>query len=53
VVGEGDVIVLKALKPPRPEEFTKLLDEVQEAARQAGITPADVERALQEVRAEK
>jgi AbrB family looped-hinge helix DNA binding protein len=53
VVGEGDVIVLKALKPPRPEEFAKLLDEVQEAARQAGITPEDVERALREVRAEK
>jgi AbrB family looped-hinge helix DNA binding protein len=53
VVGEGDVVVLKALKPPRPEEFKKLLDQVQEAARKAGITPKDVERALQEVRAEK
>lgn len=53
VVGDGDVIVLKALKPPRPEEFKKLLDEVQEAARTAGITPEDVERALRETRAEK
>jgi AbrB family looped-hinge helix DNA binding protein len=53
VVGEGDVVVLKALKPPRPEEFKKLLDQVQEAARKVGITPEDVERALQEVRAEK
>jgi AbrB family looped-hinge helix DNA binding protein len=53
VVGEGDVIVLEALKPPRPEEFQKLLDEVQEAARNAGIAPEDVERALEEVRANK
>jgi AbrB family looped-hinge helix DNA binding protein len=53
VVGEGDVVVLKALKPPRPEEFKKLLDQVQEAARKAGITSKDVDRALQEVRAEK
>jgi AbrB family looped-hinge helix DNA binding protein len=53
VVGEGDVVVLKALKPPRPEEFKKLLDEVQDAARKAGITPEDVERIVREVRAEK
>lgn len=53
VVGEGDVIVLKALKPPPPEEFKKLLDDVQEAARRAGITPEDIARALQEVRAER
>jgi AbrB family looped-hinge helix DNA binding protein len=53
VVGEGDVVVLKAIKPPRPEEFKKLLDEVQEAARKAGITPEHVERAIQEVRAGK
>lgn len=53
VVGEGDVVVLKALKPPRPEEFKKLLDEVQEAAREAGISAEDVERAIREVRAGK
>jgi len=53
VVGEGDVVILKALKPPRPEEFKKLLDEVQDAARKAGITPEDVERIVREVRAEK
>lgn len=53
LVGEGDVVVLKALKPPRREEFKKLLDEVQDAARKAGITPADVERILREVRDEK
>ncbi len=53
VIGEGDVVVLKALKPPRPEEFKKLLDEVQAAARKAGITPAAAKRALREVRAER
>lgn len=53
VVGEGDVVVLKVLKPPRPGEVKKLLDEVHEAARKAGITPEEVERAIQEVRAGK
>lgn len=53
VVGEGDVVVLKALKPPRPEEFKKLLDEVQKASRKAGLTPEEVERIVREVRAEK
>lgn len=53
VIGEGDVVVLKALKPPRPAEFKKLLDEVQAAASQAGITSEDVTQALRKVRAEK
>jgi AbrB family looped-hinge helix DNA binding protein len=53
VVGEGDIIILKALKAPRPEEFKKLLNQVQDAARKAGMTPEDVERAIREVRAAK
>lgn len=53
VVGEGDIVVLKALKPPAPEEFKELLNRVQEAARKAGLTPEDLERAIREVRAAK
>jgi AbrB family looped-hinge helix DNA binding protein len=53
VVGEGDVVVLKALKPPKMKEFKALLDRVQRAATAAGVTPEDVERAIREVRASK
>ena len=53
VIGEGDVVVLKTLKPPRLEELKPLLDKVQEAAEAAGVTPEDVERVIAEVRASK
>jgi len=53
VVGEGDVVVLKALKPPRMADFKALLDQAQESAEAASLTPADVERAIQETRREK
>jgi AbrB family looped-hinge helix DNA binding protein len=53
VVGEGDVVILKALKPPKMEEFKALLDRVQKAAKAAGVTPEDVEKAIREVRASK
>jgi AbrB family looped-hinge helix DNA binding protein len=53
VIGEGDVVVLKTLKPPKLEELKPLLDKVQRAAEAAGVTPADVERVIAEVRASK
>jgi len=52
VVGEGDVVVLKALKPPRMADFKALLDQAQQSAEAAGLTPDDVEQAIQEVRRE-
>ena len=53
VVGEGNVVVLNTLEPPNVEEFKALLDKVQKAAKAAGVTPEDVERAIREVRASK
>ncbi|MDH3207221.1 MAG: hypothetical protein OEO79_11450 [Gemmatimonadota bacterium] len=53
VIGEGDVVVLKTLKPPKLEELKPLLDKVQKAAAAAGVTPEDVERVIAEVRASK
>jgi len=53
VVGEGDVVVLKALQPPRMTEFKALLDQAQESAEKAGITPEDVDRAIREVRRDR
>ena len=53
VIGEGDVVVLKTLKPPRPEELKALLDKVQKAAAAAGVTQEDIEEVIREVRASR
>lgn len=53
VVGEGDVVVLKALKAPKMSDFKALLEKARESAEAAGLTPEDIERALREVRANK
>jgi len=50
VVGEGDVVVLKALKTPDLSDFKDLLDEAQKSAEEAGLTKEDVDAALHEVR---
>lgn len=53
VVGEGDVVVLKAVTPPRMSEFKHLLKQAQRSAEQSGMKPEEVEKAVQEVRAKK
>ena len=53
VVGEGDVVVLKALKPPKMVQFKALLDQAQKSAEEAGLTAEDIERAIQETRDRK
>jgi len=53
VVGEGDVVVLKALKPPKLRDFKTLLTKARKSAEDAGLTPADVDRAIREVRGKK
>lgn len=52
VVAEGDAIMLKRLVPPPAEEFRALLERSRESAKLAGLTPAEVERVIREVRAE-
>lgn len=53
VVGEGNVVILKTVESPKPEELKALMDQVQAAAKAAGITPEDVDRVIREVRASK
>lgn len=50
VVGEGDVVVLKALKTPSLSEFKTLLRRARESAEDVGLVPEDLEAALREVR---
>jgi len=53
VVGEGDVVVLKALNPPRMTDFKALLDKAAKSAEDAGLRPSDVDEAIREVRSSK
>ena len=53
VVGEGDVVVLKAIKPPKMADFRRLLSKAQESAEAVGLKPEDVEQAIREVRSKK
>jgi AbrB family looped-hinge helix DNA binding protein len=53
VVGEGNVVILKAVQPPKVDELRALMDEAREAAEAAGVTPDDVDRVIREVRTSK
>ena len=53
VVGEGDVVVLKALKAPKMKDFDALLRKARRSAEDAGLKPSDIERAIREVRGKK
>lgn len=50
VFGDGDVIVLKAIRAPSMRDFDRLVSRAEESARRAGLTPAAVETAAREVR---
>ncbi len=50
VVGEGDVVVLKALKAPKLSEFRSLLEQARASAEASGLTPDDIAKAVQDVR---
>lgn len=50
VLGEGDTVILKQLAPPPTSELRRLLQASRQYARQVGLTPADVRRAIQRVR---
>ena len=51
VVGEKDVVILKAIQPPAMSEFDALVRRARGSARKTGLTPADVRRAVKRARA--
>ena len=53
VLGKGDVVVLKHIKPPRLEEFAKIRAKVRTQARKAGMTKSVVSSAVKKVRESK
>ena len=50
VVGEGDVVVLKAIKPPSMNQFGELIKAARKAAKKAGMKRRDVAAAVKEAR---
>ncbi len=50
VVGEGDVVVLKAVQPHSMEQFDDLIASARRAARKAGMSRSDVTSAVARAR---
>jgi AbrB family looped-hinge helix DNA binding protein len=50
VVGERDVVILKSIQPPAMGEFDELVSRARNSAREAGLKPADVRRAVKRAR---
>ena len=50
VVGEDDVVILKALTPPSMKEFDALISEARRQARRTGLKKSDVSDAVARAR---
>lgn len=50
VVGDEDVVILKAISAPSMEEFDALIAEARKQAREAGLKKADIAAAIARAR---
>jgi AbrB family looped-hinge helix DNA binding protein len=50
VVGQDDVIILKAIEPPSMKEFNGLIKKVRQKAKKAGLKRTDISEAVSQVR---
>lgn len=53
VVGDKDMVILKAILPPSMEQFDELIAEARRQARNAGMKRSDVLAAIRKVRGHK
>ena len=53
VVGGNNVVILKTIAPPSMEEFKHLVGEARRRAREAGMKPVDVARAVRKARGQR
>ena len=53
VVGEKDVVILKAISQPSMEEFDTLIAEARRQGKQAGLKRSDIAAAIAKVRDRK
>lgn len=50
VIGQGDAVILKAITPPKIEDFQELLSQARSEARKTRIRKADLKPAIARVR---
>jgi AbrB family looped-hinge helix DNA binding protein len=50
VVGDKDVVILKAISPPSMEDFDALISEARKQVRKAGMKRSDITAAIAKVR---
>ena len=53
VVGEGDVVILKAISAPNMETFDALIKQARQQAEIAGLARADIAKAVSKARGKK
>ena len=53
VVGDADVIILKAIAPPDLGEFDVLIQQARKQAKAAGLKPKDIQAAIAKARGRK
>jgi len=53
VVGENDVVILKAISPPSMGEFDALMADARREAKEAGLKRSDIAAAIAKVRGRK
>jgi len=53
VLGEDDIVILKAISPPSMEEFDALIAKAREQGKSAGLKQSDVTAAIAKVRSRK
>ena len=53
VVGDADVIILKAIAPPDLGEFDALIQQARKQAKAAGLKKKDIEAAITKARGRK
>jgi len=51
VVGEGDVVILKAITPPSMHSFDTLIEQARLQAAESGLEGADITNAIKKARA--
>ena len=53
VVGDRDVVILKAISGPSMKEFDNLIVQARQQARKSGLKKSDVEAAVAKIRGRK
>lgn len=53
VVGDNDVVILKAISPPAMNEFDTLIAEARRQGKEAGLKQSDITAAIAKVRGRK